>query len=152
MKKEKLIAQYESNISWLEGCVKSNISEKNKISMKDRIRLYKEVIEDLEELDKPLKDFSQEEAIWFDEAAERLGVMVIEKPHIPKSIYNWIKSKRHRFNTVSQVLSYINSYGWDDDNHIEHEIYKFLPDNEEAFIYAWFNTETEEKKIKEEQS
>lgn len=151
MKTDKLIAQYESNISWLEGCVKSNISEQNKISMRDRIRLYKEVIEDLEELDKPLKDFSQEEAIWFDEAAERLGVVVIEKPFVPTFISKWIESNKDRFKTVSTVLSYIAAYGWDDETHIEYKIYKWLPENEKAFMYAWFNTTPQENETEEEQ-
>lgn len=55
----------------------------------------------VEKLDEPKKSISQEEAIWFEETAERLGVIIEELPVIPPVIAEYIESlKRGGLNFI----------------------------------------------------
>ena len=58
---------------------------------------------------------------------------------IPHFVDKWLKKRRKDFKTSHDAILYINSYGWDDETHIDFKLYKWIPDNVELFARAWNN-------------
>ena len=73
-----------------------------------------------------------------------------ELPVIPKFVAEWLEQRKGHFTTIFNAIGYLSSYGYDDEAHVEHKLYEWLPENEELFVMAWnhgFTVEEEQKYI-----
>lgn len=94
-----------------------------------------------------------EEYVGVSKIAVLILIDQLEEPEqdkvvIPQFVADWMNKRKQNFKTSHDAILYIHSYGWDDEMHIDFQLYKWIPDNVATFARAWLDGYSVEKKRK----